>query len=333
MKRGVFVFVMGIAGLLALFSAWVSLSEESGDAPASQAVVAKVNGKPITSETYQLCWRQLAMNRHDAVDITNNEEEASLKKQVLEQLITVELLRQKAEQLKIQVTPQEIQQRLAEIEQSHGGMDALNKDLATRGLTRETLLADLETTLLIQNVLQQEVFDKISVDPQEAEAFYLSTLQVFQKPERIRARQIVIRVAQDASETERRKAKRAIQKAAKRIQNGEPFDKVTMEVSGDPSAARGGDIGYFNRGQAPPEFERVAFSLDAGQVSDVVETMSGYYLIKVEEKYPPRALSFEEAKPEIMEYLKGKKQQEALSAYVGALRQEAKIEMAGGFME
>lgn len=69
-----------------------------------------------------------------------------------------------------------------------------------------------------------------------------------------------------------------------KINNGESFEELARKYSGDISALQGGDLGYFSKGQMIPEFEKVAFTLNSGEVSDIVKTKLGYHIIQVIEK-------------------------------------------------
>ena len=77
----------------------------------------------------------------------------------------------------------------------------------------------------------------------------------------------------------------------KQVKAGGDFAKLAQEHSQDGSAAQGGDLNYFPRGQMVPEFDKVAFSLKPGQVSDVVQTQFGYHIIKVTDHKAARTVS------------------------------------------
>lgn len=322
-----------LAGLVAWAGTWgVSMAADqkgqgaSGDVP---KVVAKVNGKAISGEQYQKLFRQMESSQGAGGRPGGAPADPqAFKEQVLERLITVEVLAQKAEQLKIQAEPQQLDQRIQEIQQSLGGEQAMKDALQAHGLSMEDLRADIQRSMRIQKLLEKEVFEKVAVDQGEVKGFYDSNPQVFQVPEQVRARHIIVMVKEGATEADKKQAQAAIQKAADRIRKGESFEEVAKQVSQDGTAQRGGDLGYFSRGQMVPEFEKVAFGLEKGKVSPVVETQFGYHLIKVEDRKEARILSFQEVEPKIAEFLRQRKGEEQLKAYVDGLRGQAKIERA-----
>ncbi len=298
----------------------------SGNVP---KVVAKVNGKAISGDQYQKLFKQME-NSKEAGSQTDpaSSDPKVLKEQVLERLITVEVLSQKADQLKILAEPQELDQKVQQIQESLGGEQAMKEALKSHGLSMEELKADIQRSMKIQKLLEREVFDKVTVEQGEVKGFYDSNPQVFQVPEQVRARHIIVRVKEGATEVEKKQAQDAIQKAAERIKKGESFEEVAKQVSQDGTAQRGGDLGYFSRGQMVPEFEKAAFSLEKGKVSPVVETKFGYHLIKLEDRKEARILGFQEVEPKIAEFLRQKKGEEQLKSYVDDLRGRAKIERA-----
>jgi peptidyl-prolyl cis-trans isomerase C len=322
-----------LAGVMAWTCAWgVSMAADQegqgtkGDVP---KVVAKVNGKAISGEQYQKLFRQMESSKGaEGQPGKAPSDPQAIKEQVLERLITVEVLSQKAEQLKIQAEPQELDQKIQEIQESMGGEQAMKDALKSHGLSMEELRADIKRSMGIQKLLDREVFEKVTVDQGEVKGFYDSNPQVFQVPEQVRARHIIVRVKEGATEVEKKQARETIQKAAERLNKGESFEEVAKEVSQDGTAQRGGDLGYFSRGQMVPEFEKVAFSLEKGKVSPMVETKFGYHLIKLEDKKEARTLGFQEVEAKIAEFLRQRKGEEQLKAYVDGLRGQAKIERA-----
>ncbi|HWP65719.1 MAG TPA: peptidylprolyl isomerase [Candidatus Limnocylindria bacterium] len=124
--------------------------------------------------------------------------------------------------------------------------------------------------------------------PAQIEAFYEAHKNDrFTKPEEVRARHILVRVEPDASDADRAAARKRAEELLARVKAGEDFASIAKQHSDDPgSAPRGGDLGAFPRGRMEPTFEQAAFALEAGTVSDVVETPFGFHIIKVDARDP-----------------------------------------------
>ena len=292
------------------------------------SVVARVNGKEITADQYRNQWHILhrMLMRAGRRQMIGPEYAESMKHEVVERLIVLELLRQKADQVNIRVDPEEVEQKLQEIQGSMGLAGAMAGALGGQQPNWDAYRADITNSMKIQKLLKREVHDKVVVEPKEVKDYYNSNLEDFKAPQQVRARHILIRIPTDATEVRRKEALKVIQNALGRIQKGEAFEEVAKEVSQDGSAPQGGDLGYFGRGRMVPEFEKVAFSLEKGQVSDTVETEFGYHLIKVEDRRPARTKLFQEVASEIEELLKRMKAESLGRDYIENLRAEAEIE-------
>jgi peptidyl-prolyl cis-trans isomerase C len=327
MKRA--VLIVGLAAALPWVVNSTALSAEKAANPESKvpATVAKVNGKVIKGDFYTRMYKQVEMTQKAQGAPPEAVDPEGIKQQVLDHLINVELLIQKADEKKIQVSAPEIEKVVEQAQARFGGQDQMKDALKAQGLTDEDFRSDVARSLKIQQLLKTEVADKVSVAPGEAKAFYDGNPQAFQVPEQVKARHILIRLPEGASDSQKKEAKQAIQKAADRVKKGESFESVAKAVSQDPgSAPNGGELGFFPKGRMVPEFEKTAFSLEPGKVSAVVETQYGYHLIKVEEKQPAKTLSFQEVEAKVGDYLKRKKGDEGVEAYVNALRASAKID-------
>ena len=116
----------------------------------------------------------------------------------------------------------------------------------------------------------------------------------FAEPERVRARHILALVAPDASEEDEASARERIEAARLRIEGGEDFAAIAEEVSQDlGTAAKGGDLGLFSRGDNDPAFDEAAFAVEPGEISDVIRSAYGFHLIRVDEKIAAETISFE----------------------------------------
>jgi len=154
----------------------------------------------------------------------------------------------------------------------------------------------IDYILLDRDQVRQDVI----VPPNDIERYYADNLSAYQTPEQVHARHILVNIVGGDVETARTQAQAALD----RVRGGEDFAEVARAVSQDTgSAASGGDLGFFGRGQMVPEFEEAAFALQPGEVSDLVQSQYGFHIIKVEEKRAGVTRQLEEVRPEIQEIL------------------------------
>lgn len=142
------------------------------------------------------------------------------------------------------------------------------------------------------------------VTEKDIEEFYATHAQeYFTQPERIKARHILIKVDENAPDTEVNRARDRIEKIYDRILAGEDFATVARQESEGPTSTKGGDLGWFTRGQMVQAFEEAAFSLDPGEVSPPIRTIFGFHVIKVEDREAARVKPREEVADEIRSML------------------------------
>ncbi len=180
----------------------------------------------------------------------------------------------------------------------------------------------------MQRFVQGDTATIKGMPAEEAQQFQLfSTRLKDASAERVRARHILIRVPKDASMVDKSKAMNRIKALQKQIKDGADFGELARKNSEDPeSAKRGGDLGFFLRGWMVPEFEKAAFALGVGEMSDIVETQFGYHLIKVEEKRAPQKVEFDDVKEQLGQAMMAMRVQGELEKLVKDLRAGATIE-------
>jgi parvulin-like peptidyl-prolyl isomerase len=145
-------------------------------------------------------------------------------------------------------------------------------------------------------------------------------------PPKLRASRVLVVVDQKASPADKAAKKKAITAARDRVAKGEDFSKVAMQVSEDRySGPKGGDIGYFQRGENEPQFDDVAFSSKVGILSPVFETPMGYQFIKVTETKLGGPMAVAEARASISQYLKQGKVAHQEQAYTEKLLKDSGV--------
>ena len=130
----------------------------------------------------------------------------------------------------------------------------------------------------------------------------------------------------DAPADQKAEARKKIEAVQQKVKKGEDFATLAKTYSEGPSGPKGGDLGYFRRGQMVKPFEDAAFSLKPDETSEIVETQFGYHLIKVSDKKPAKKMTYAEVKDRLNEHLKKQKTDSEVNVYIETLRKDAKIE-------
>lgn len=256
-------------------------------------VVATVNGEKITKdELYQLLLEQAGQ-------------------QGLNLLIAQKIIDLEAKKQKITISEAEIEQALAEYYDYYGGEENFTQLMAMSGTSLAQVKANLTSTLKIKKLLSP----RIEVTEEEMKAFFEENKEDFAQEEQVKARHILVATEKEAQEIKDKLAK------------GEDFAALAKEYSLDDSTKNnGGQLGFFNRGDMTPEFEKAAFSLPVGEVSAPVKTEYGYHLIKVEEKREAAAPDYEKSKADIKEYLFNQKLQQEYNPWLQEVSADYEIQ-------
>jgi peptidyl-prolyl cis-trans isomerase C len=194
-------------------------------------------------------------------------------------------------------------------------------------MTLDSLRKDARVDLSVTKLMDAETAALPGPSDLEARAFYDKNPDKFKQDESVRASHILIRVDEKADAATKKKARAEIESVLKQAKAGADFGKLAQEHSQDGSAAQGGDLNYFAKGQMVPAFDKVAFELKPGQLSGVVTTQFGYHVIKVVDHKPARVIPFEESTQQIKEFLGNEKKQQHQDAFIAALKKKAKIEV------
>lgn len=242
------------------------------------------------------------------------DELAELKKSFLVQLIDRELTLAEAERKGIKVSPEELSATLEDYRKEYPEGD-FEKMLTDRGLTLAEWKQELEQGLIMEKLLRQEVYTAISVTDEEIAAYYKENAADFDRPEQVRARQIVLGTEEEG------------RRILGRLRQGESFEELARAHSLSPEGAEGGDLGYFSRGDMPPELEAAAFSMPKGKMSDLIKTEYGFHILLVEDHRKAQKLGLAEVSEEIREELVSRKEELAYQNWLQDLRAKATIEM------
>ena len=149
---------------------------------------------------------------------------------------------------------------------------------------------------------------KVELSEKEIDDYYQANRETkFHTPKQAKVRYLSIRLAPTVDEKQKGEAKARAARILAEARAGKDFAQLAKQNSADPSAAKGGDLGWISQGQLPPPLEKTVFSLPKGGISDVVETPGGLQIIKVEDVKEEKKQSLKEATSEISRILKTEK--------------------------
>jgi len=293
---------------------------------ASKKKVAAVNGAIITQGDFD---REIIGIRQKMLSKGTPLSEAELSKiryQVLESLINRELLYQESLKKGVRVKEETIEKEFSALKGRFPSDEQFNMALQKTDLSIAGLKSQIKRGLIIQQYINELFYQKVEVSPEDTKAYYDGHRDLFKQPEQVRASHILIKVDPQAKTSEKVTARKKIKDIEEKIRKGENFNTLARNFSEGPSSAKGGDLGYFKRGQMVPSFDEAAFGLKPGEVSDIVETRFGYHLIKMTDKRPEFTVAYDEVKEKLQQYLKQQKAQQKVDAYVKDLKENAKVE-------
>jgi peptidyl-prolyl cis-trans isomerase C len=254
------------------------------------------------------------------------------RQETLEQLIRRQLLDGKIQQTNITVTDEEVMSQIEEIASAQeSSVEDFFKIMEEYGNSAEEIKEDVRRGLSRNKFMEIQWVGKINVTEDDAKQYYDEKPERFKVPEQVRVSHILITFEAGTDPNEAKaKARIKSEDLLRQIKGGADFAKLARANSSCPSAPDGGDLKFFPRGKTPPDFEKVAFELEVGQISDVVETEYGYHIIKATDHRDPSVISFEQAKDRIIAQLTTQKQSEFAENYLKTLKAEAEIVYPSG---
>ena len=302
-----------------------------------EEIIARVNNQIITRAEYLRSKDQLKQEAQQQDPANADKIVAEKDKDVLRDLIDQQLLLEKGKDLGI-TADTEVIKRLDEMrkEMKLESMEDLEKAAQAQGISFEDFKQNLKNQIITQQVISKEVGSRMSIGKEELQQFYDAHKSQMEQPEQIRLSELLISTEKkDKAIRPRAQQLAAAQAKADdllaQIRKGAAFDETAKKNSDGPTAAQGGDLGYFKRGTLAKELEDKTFAMKPGEVSDVIRTKQGFVILKVTEHQQAGVPPLSQIEGKVQDAIYMQKLQPALRAYLQKLREDAyiKIKPAG----
>ncbi len=286
-------------------------------------VIAVVNNEVITQSELD---RILIPIYIQYKEIYNEEELAEkidgARRELLSQMIEDKLILQEARKEGILANEEEIGKYINEIKNKFTNEEEFEEILASQNMSINSLKKKYAEQIKMKKIFERRVRSKVVVLPTQVEEYYKGHLDVFEEPETVVLRTIVLK----AEEPENRQVVlKKISDIKKRLDGGENFEEMAREFSEDNSAIEGGLIGYVKNGQLIEELNKEVFSLKPNEISGVIESDLGFHIFKIDEKISAHSRSFEQVSDEIRNMLYQQKVNQRFEEWLDKLKKDAYI--------
>jgi peptidyl-prolyl cis-trans isomerase C len=289
-----------LAGLMLLLSMAAFGQEEDG-----KKEVARIQDRVITADELKKEMDSQASQFGVNMVALPAEQKERYRKVILHRLIDKELIMGEGKKRKIEVPDAEVQAEVGKIKEKFPDPKVYESLLAQKKITQKDLDEKIKENLLLKKIIDDVTTPAPEIPEAEVKKYYDEHPAEFKREEEVKASHILLKVDKDADEKTKEEMKKKIQDLRDKIVKGEDFGKLARENSDCPSGkSADGDLGWFGRNKMVPPFEKAAFSLKIGDLSEIVETQFGYHIIKVTDRHEEGTTKYEEVKDDLKEELK-----------------------------
>jgi peptidyl-prolyl cis-trans isomerase SurA len=303
-----------------------------------QEIIARVNNQIITRSEYVRSEEDLRKDAQQQDPVNFEKIVVERDKDVLRDLIDQQLLLEKGKDVGI-TADTELIKKLDQMRKDMNldSMEDLEKAAQAQGISFEDFKQNMRNQIITQQVIGREVGQRLVIDKDEEHKFYEEHQSDLNQAEQIKLSEILVsteKKAKDSTDEQQLQAAKAkADDLLDQINKGAKFEEVAKKNSDGPSAAQGGDLGYFKRGTMAKEIDDVTFAMKAGEVSKVIQTRQGYVILKVVEHHQAGVPAFNEIEPRIQDAVYMQKLKPALRDYLTKLREEAFIDIKPGYVD
>jgi peptidyl-prolyl cis-trans isomerase SurA len=292
-------------------------------------VAAIVNNDVITlSEVEKRAAPELARVDQEVTGPERAQKRAQALRKTLDTMIDEKLVDNELKELKVSIGDKEVDAAIDEVKKSYNLTDEqLTQAVAREGYTLTEYREQMRKQIGRYKLIAEKVRKSVKVSDADVQTEYDRMTRSEGEDYEVHIRHILINVPRTATQAEVETArKKAAAIAVEARQPGVDFATLAKKRSEGSSSSDGGDLGFFKRGTMVPEFERVAFGLKTGEVSDPVRTQFGWHVLKLEEIRKLGMKPMAEVRPEIEDRLRRVQADRLTAQYMETLRNAAVVE-------
>lgn len=295
-----------------------------------EEIVARINDQIISKSDYARAEEEMdAQARQQG---WSQQQLFEQKHDLLRDLVDQQLLLSKGKELGI-TGETEVVKRLDEIrKQNHlDSMEDLQKAAESQGVSFEDFKQHIRDGIVSSSVIRDEVGRHLSLSQADVQKYYDAHQSDFDRPEQVRLSEILIPTANPDDTAQVAEAQAKADGVAVKLKAGDDFAALAKTESGGPTAAQGGELGEFRRGQLAKVLEDQTFGLKPGEYTQPIRTKQGFVLLKVTEHTPGGVQPLKDVEPQVEDALYSQKMAPALRQYLTKLREDSYIDIKQGY--
>jgi len=333
--------LIGFAGLAAVSAAALVVSPGASaqtKGTVVEEIVARVNNQIITRSDYQKAaaglHQEAAQDCQNCSEMQIQSEVQKRQKDLLRDMIDQQLLIERAKDMDVSVET-DLVKRLDEVRKQNNlsSLEDLQKAVEQQGIVWEDYKTQLRNQLLTQEVIRREVGGRMNIGSDEIKKYYEAHKQDFNRPEQVYLAELFLSTDGKSPE-EIAAVKTRADDLHNRLVKGESFDTLVKRYSeGSTASSQNGELGAFERGQLAKSLEDAVFGLDKGQFTDVIQTKTGFEVLKVLDHYQAGLQPLDKVEGEISNILYRQKMDPAMRDYLGQLREESYVTVKPGYVD
>jgi len=241
-----------------------------------------------------------------------------------DRLVDQTLMAEESKRRNYKVDPVEVNKGMKQWLRQNGGKKALEKGKNPLIKSQDDLRREITSQIQFNRLLEEES-NCDPVSEEEARKYYDSRPDLFSTEPLLTASHILKKAS---SEAEFEQAEKEVAILRARLEEGEDFVELVRKESDD--SQNDGHLGEFGRGRMVPPFEKAAFALEVGELSQPVRTQFGWHLIQLHERSEPVLTPYEEVREQVIEYLQERRKDKVFEEFLDGLKEKAEITEVSG---